>query len=331
MRGLALLLVLAAAVGWVGAARADDVSVRLEYEAPEGCPTAADFQREVETRLDRGRIAGSTDLARTYRVKVTQGDPGTMATLDFTDHDGARAVRDVTGATCSEAVSAIALVTALAIEARVAKDGAQAPAPSPPKPEPEAPPRPPTPPPAPRPAPKSVEPDFVFGFGASVGVEQGFAPKLAPAVAAVGEVLHHSHAARASLRYADTGPAHVDAGIAEFSLYALRISACPLRLMAGSRLALVPCAGLEAGLVRAAGKASERIVEPKSAEELWLAGHALGRVELSPDPGLAFGLEGGVGFPFTRHEFMLEKPDVVVHAVPAVSWSASAGMVARFR
>ncbi|MBI3203722.1 MAG: hypothetical protein HYZ29_19440 [Myxococcales bacterium] len=330
MRRPAPLLVLAATLGWVGRAVAEDVSVRLELDAPEGCPSAAEFQHEVETRLDRGRIAGSTDLARTYRVKVTQGDPGTVATLDFTDQDGTRASREVTGASCSEAVSAIALVTALAIEARVAKDEAPAPAPLREAPKLPAAPKPPRHS-APPPRAARALPDFVFGFGASVGVDQGFAPKLAPAVAAVGEVLHHSHAARISLRFSDTGPARVDSGIAEFSLYAARLSACPVRLEPGASLALVPCAGAEVGLVRAAGKAGERIVEPKSADEPWLAGHVLARLELLPDPGLAFGLEGALGFPFTRHEFVLEKPEVVVHEVPAVTWSASVGMVARFR
>lgn len=330
MRGLAVLAVLAVAMGAARIAAAQDVSVRIDYSAPGECPAAPAFQREVETRLDRGRIAGSTDLARTYRVTVESRQDGARVTLEFTDHDGSRASREVTSASCEEAVSAMALITALAIEARVAKEGV---APTPLPATPSSPPPPPPPPdesPAPPPTPRAA-PATVFGFGASVGIERGFAPKVAPAVAAVAELLHHQHAARASLFYSDTGPATIDAGSAEFALVALRLSGCPWRLSAGTSVALVPCAGLDAGVVRAAGQESERIVRPKSAREPWLAAHALGRVELSPDPGLSFGVEGAVGFPLTRHEFVFEKPAAVVHEVPAVSWSASAGMVARFR
>jgi hypothetical protein len=328
MRGLALLAVLGITMGAARIARAQDVSVRLDYSGPEGCPSAAAFQREVETRLDRGRIAGSVDLARTYRVTAEPTAGGLRVTLEFTDHDGSHATREVTSASCDEAVNAMALITALAIEARVAREGVAAqplpkePPSVPPPPPPESPP----PPPGAR-----AEPATVFGFGASVGIERSFSPKIAPAVAAVGELLHRQHAARVSLFYSDTGPATIDAGSAEFALVALRLSGCPWRLAASEGFALVPCAGLEGGFVRAAGKESDRIVRPKSAREPWFAAHALGRMELSPDPGLSFGVEGAMGFPLTRHEFVFERPEVVVHEVPAVSWSASAGMVARFR
>lgn len=327
-RRLAALACLAA---HTASAQPREVEVRLVYDAPEGCPSAADFQREVETRLERGRIAGSTELARTYRVSLAPSGEGARATLDFTDQDGSRASREVTGATCAEAASAMALIAALAIEARVSED-AQAPARA--KPAPAQPPEPaqPAPAPAPRPPPApAAEQRAVLGFGAAFGVEQSFAPKLAPAVAAIAELRHDQHALRAELHYADTGPVRIDSGSAELALYSLRLAACPVRLAPSSGLALVPCAGLEGGLVHAAGKQSERIRVPKSTTEPWLAAHAIGRVELSPDPGLAFGIEGALGFPFTRHEFVLEKPEVVVHEVPAVSWGASAGLVARFR
>ena len=270
------------------------------------------------------------DLARTYRVTVESRDDGVRVTLEFTDHDGSRASREVTSVSCDEAVNAMALITALAIEARVVEMESFRRRPPKsrrgPRRRRRRPSRSPPPPP-----PARAESATVFGFGASVGIERSFAPQIAPAVAAVGELLHHQHAARVSLFYSDTGPATIDAGSAEFALVALRLSGCPWRLAASESFAFVPCAGLEGGFVRAAGKESDRIVRPKSAREPWFAAHALGRMEALPDPGLSFGVEGAMGFPLTRHEFVFEKPDVVVHEVPALSWSASAGMVARFR
>lgn len=317
------------------AARGDDVQVRLEYDAPASCPSAADFQREVEARLTRGRITAGGSLARTYRVKITLSDAGARGTLDFTDADGTRASRDVSGATCAEAATAMALIAALAIDARVAEEESRPevrpPAP-PAAPQPSVEPPRPAPPPAVRApeAPPVRSGQSVLGVGASVGVEHSYAPDVAASVAAVGELLHGEHALRLALVYSSTGPVEVDAGTVELSLYALRAQGCPLRLAPGRSLALVPCAGLEGGLVRARGRRSERIVHPNSVSRGWLSGSVALRVELAPDPALSFGVEGALGFPLTRHEFVLEKPETVVHEVPPVTFGASAGLVARF-
>lgn len=310
--------------------RADDAAVRLDYVAPAECPAAAAFSSEVQARLTQGRITESAVLARTYRVRVARDGDAFVARLEFTDVDGARAEREVRSATCDEAARAMALVTALAIEARVAEEEQAAKKPEPrPSPEPSAP----APQPAPRPA--RAEPrtpsDPTFGFGTEVGADSSFAPKLAPSIALAAEAFVGPGLARARIRFADSGPTRVDGGSAEFSLWVLGVEACPAALRPLAGLALLPCGGLEGGVVRAAGKKSERITEPKSTSGLWFSPELALRVELLPDPGLAFGFEGALGFPVTRHEFVLEKPDVVVHEVPAVVWKLGAGLTARFR
>jgi hypothetical protein len=314
-----------------GAAQGGDRSVRLEYHAPAGCPSDAAFRSEVERRLDHARLAERSELARTYRIELTADDDRFVAHLELTDADGARASRELTAPTCDEAARAMALVAALAIEERVVKEEQAQRAKPPPAPAPTPSPEPPPRRFAPRAAPPQPPASGTrFGVVAAVGAEHGFAPRTAPRVSAAFEASFGQSALRAGVAWASTGPVDVDGGSATFALYVLSLEGCPWRLRLSEAVALVPCAGLDGGFVHAAGRKSARIVAPSAVTKPWLVPRAIGRVELAPDPNLAFELQGALGAPLTRPEFTLEKPEFTVHSVPAVSWGAAVGVVGRF-
>ncbi len=317
-RALLLLLLAKTSTAW-----AEDSAARLDFGAPEGCPQKPEFAREVESRLAKGRLAQPGEMARTFHVRVKNEPDKSVAKLTFTDADGRIADREVSAATCEEAARAIALVTALAIDARAEAEqkaaSSEAPAFGPP----------PTvvaPSPAPvRPSPD--EPSARFGLGAEAGVSRGFAPGFAPRVAVLGEY----EWARIGISYADSGPVDAAEGKARYRLYAARITAWPLGVALTESMNLGLGAGLDVGAVHAAGEKSSRIVTPKSTTRLWLSPEVGARFEIAPDRALAFHVDGMLGFPLIRHEFALEEPDTVVHEVPVVTGSVALGLVARFR
>jgi hypothetical protein len=328
-------LVIAGALG-AAPARAQGDGVRLEYSASEGCPEASELSAEVQKRLVNGRLAGEGELARAFRIQIDVSPERALAHMDFVDADGREATRDVSAPSCEEAMRAIALIAALAIEARAEKVAHASPAPPPEPPRRAdamrrgrgAPPNPQKPVTHAAPVSRS---EATFGVGTALAAESGFAPHPALRLALVGELGLGDPLLFASAAYADSGPTDAAGGTAKFRLYTLGLGGCPLALRPASFLALRPCFGVDAGILRAEGEKSGPIVTPKSATEPWLSAQALGRVELAPDPRIALGLEGGPGFPLIRQEFDWEQPDRVVHEVPAVTWRVAIGLYARLR
>jgi hypothetical protein len=90
--------------------------VRIRYDVPSACPAQSFFEGRVQTRLQGEWLASTSELARLLRVSAIPHGAMWYASLDFEDQTGRSVTRTVKGATCEEAVAAIALVTALAIE-----------------------------------------------------------------------------------------------------------------------------------------------------------------------------------------------------------------------
>jgi hypothetical protein len=129
-------LLLLAIVVWAAprSARADD-AIRLKYSAPPACPSAREFEQAVRERMRRARLAREGEMAREYRVVVRNVAGRSVAELEFVASNGAKILRQVDADRCDQAVRAIALVTALAIDAVVpGADPEAAPAPVPTKP-----------------------------------------------------------------------------------------------------------------------------------------------------------------------------------------------------
>src|SRR5687767_5533485 len=116
MRALPLVVGLTTLLVPVPAGASD--AVRFQYDAPVECPNEAAFVERVRERSQHGRFAAEGELARTFIVTITLDESGATARVDFVDTDGSAVFRKVRGNTCEEAVSGIALVTALAIDGR---------------------------------------------------------------------------------------------------------------------------------------------------------------------------------------------------------------------
>ncbi|MET0284646.1 MAG: hypothetical protein ABW352_09260, partial [Polyangiales bacterium] len=80
----------------------------LDYQAREGCPSRAEFERRLASRV---RTVPSTALAITVRIAAT-------ATLTLRDGTTLIGERTLQAASCEEAVDALAFVAALLLEER---------------------------------------------------------------------------------------------------------------------------------------------------------------------------------------------------------------------
>jgi hypothetical protein len=94
--------------------------VRIAYQAPFDCPAESAFLEEVRARLTTGWEARDGELARTMDVRVRSDGVRYVATLTFTTPEGIAVRRVVSGKSCDSVVTGIALVAALAIDARLA-------------------------------------------------------------------------------------------------------------------------------------------------------------------------------------------------------------------
>jgi hypothetical protein len=125
-------------------AYADKEAILLDYEAAAGCPDRARFVDQVRTFTAKAEIVSDESAARRkFEIRVSRVGSAVHGELTIDDHVG-RTARTVSGASCDEVISALALATAIAVDPDAL--GAE-PAPSTSEP---APPRP--PPPLPKPA-----------------------------------------------------------------------------------------------------------------------------------------------------------------------------------
>lgn len=88
--------------------------VRLEYDAPEECPSREEFLRAVESRGGTFQAAPET-RARTLRVGMRKDEAGFSGTLRVEQQDESSAPREVQGRTCSEAMDGLAVVAAITL------------------------------------------------------------------------------------------------------------------------------------------------------------------------------------------------------------------------
>lgn len=102
------------------------VPVLLTYLAPPECPSRKAFVEQLEAR--RVGVSLTDDPLSTRRVSVTVvAEAGQfVGRLQFDDDAGTAAMRSVQAGHCEEAVSAMALVTALALEAQLSPRAKQA-------------------------------------------------------------------------------------------------------------------------------------------------------------------------------------------------------------
>ena len=127
---------------------ADKETISLDYVAASGCPDRAQFVERVHTFTTKAEIASDDTPHRKFGIHVARAAGAVHGDLTIDDR-GAKTTRSVSGTTCDEVVSALALATALAVDPD-ALGSETAPGPTAP-PEPPAKPKPPEPPAKPKP------------------------------------------------------------------------------------------------------------------------------------------------------------------------------------
>ncbi len=315
-------------------AGAQTEAIRIDYKAHAGCPEEGAFVAELKARTSKARLAGAAEKARTFKVRITQGGPGSVGRIEAVDLQGAVTVREVSGAKCAEVVSALALTAWLAID----PDSLSSPPPpassSVPPIASGAPPPPPTanasastpaPPPPPKPdrepARRTVLELALHGEAAF-----GIAPQTASGASLGAELRSEGNGAYTPTLRMSLGHVRNDLGRdpdAAFAATWLGVDACPWLFGASSGFSAAPCARLTLGLLRGEGRP---ISDPATATAAWVPVGALARGRLRLTGGLGVELDGGVAFPLSRPVFSLDRPKTELHSTPAVVGVVSGGM-----
>jgi hypothetical protein len=259
------------------------------------------------------------------------------------DAEGTPAFRVVTGATCDEVVSGIALVVALAIDAEPAQPE---PAPLPqPRAEPTAPatanrappvatpvlapPKAPAAPTKPEPASSSL----IFEAGARAGYASHRSPSGAWSVEGFfGVGLGGTGpSARLGPFYFASDATTSDGQEATFQAYGAHLEVCPLSLSL-SGLTLEPCAGSDLGVVRALGLKSPVVVQPYEARRGIWDGFVGVRLGAPLWRGLRLEAQGELSIPFLRPRYGFGTPprQVDLFRAPPLGFCARAGLAWRF-
>jgi len=345
-------------------ARAQARPLRIDYEAHEGFPGGAAFLEQVLARTNRARAAVLDEPALDVWVRITRGPPrgdgtaGSAGRLVLWKSSGARA-REVDSDECRDVVTALALITALAIDPNAASPrqsvASDPPAPSgivpglapsiPVPPVPTSPriptslrPTPPLqatflPPPPPRPERTSRSGRWVLGGHASVAFAVTPRPLIGGGLFVERAWAYGSGpwggSVRLVLELATTGSFDIGPGGVNFLRGGGRFDGCPFARPA-RWLALGVCLGADAGFLRGEGLRRGSIATAEAATVPWVALGVLPRVAVEAGRFALFAVEGGPTFPLVRRSFVFERPDYTIHEVPAVTGELRVGAGIRF-
>jgi hypothetical protein len=237
--------------------------------------------------------------------------------------------RQVSAADCEQVVSALALMTALAIDPNASTAAVPDARPTTPESPPGA-----VPPPAPssepaRPVSLSTS-RWRVEAGVTLEAMGGAAPEPLVFVRPLVEI-----GARIATR---PGPAfrlsgglgrrvvrEADGG-AEFTLLGARLEGCPLRVPMARTLLVSSCLAIDAGRLEVVGVGvtpAERVVRP------WIAPGVTGRLQWAIVDVLVAEISGALLFPLVQDRFFVNA-DTTLHRTPAVTGAAAVGLGVRF-
>lgn len=321
-----------------------EADVFIAYDFPASCPSASDFEREVQERVPRARFTADPS-ARQFRVAAWSEAEEWVGEVTAVPVVDASSVRRVRGATCADVVGALALIVALALDPEALREpggGVVAPAQAAPV-APALPPAPPPPvvaPPLPVPPPAGPRSEdegsaqreqrpFRLSLGAGALAALGIAPgtifgagfsvDLRPARERVLTWL---------VRLSAVGLFPRDLGTplkAKFSGQFLALDGCPVRLPLGAVVSLLPCVGLEAGVLDVEGIDQPGLLNVQNQSALFLA--IIQPLRLALRLGNVFSLEvdGTLKEPLRHDSFGYSRPPVNVHTMPSVTGSFGLG------
>ncbi len=280
----------AAVAGDASAPAGDAEPIQLAYSAPDGCPDEGAFFAQLQHRARAIRVAEPT--ARSFRVEIAGDGDGFRGRLEVSAVDGDTTARDVHGATCVETVSALALVSALAIEERAAVVRVT---------KAEA---------------RRVGP-LHFALGTGAQVDGGIAPAEIFSFGAFAS-LRRANGWQLRLGFARSARSDVTMpeGDASFRWTIATIDACPLSFTTG-RWSAAPCAGFQGGVLTAVGS---DVGMASNVDRPWLAPDATVRLRVAIGR-FAVELAGMVAAPLIRDRFYIA-PSTTIDHVPAVTAGA---------
>lgn len=344
----------------VAAAAAQDAvePVHIEFHAPSGCPGEAAFLAEVHARTSKVRGAAAGERARTFTITVTRRASGILGQLKIEDPPAPPALREVSGEECGEIVSALALITALAVDPHASTAPQVSLSPSPP-PVVEAPaaaaPASPSPPPSPPLGPYIPPPPWLgpiamplpallppsrsaaalppwrLSSGLQIAAISAVAPGIIPGVGGFIDVEQRaasvfSPSFRASVFWATGGGSRLGPVFSNFYWFAGRLEGCPLQLRPVALVRLSPCAVIDVGRLQAEG--GGRVTSSVRVRP-WVAPGVLGRVRWEIVDPLLVEVEAGAFVPLVRDTFYIA-PMIDIHRAPAVGASLAAGVGVHF-
>jgi len=129
-------------------AHAEKETIALDFQAASSCPDRTRFIERVHTFTTKVEVASDDGTARRkFGIRVTRSAGAVRGELTI-DNRGSKTTRNVSGTTCDEVVSALALATALAVDPEALGEPTpepppvpvETPKPPPPKPSPPSPP-----------------------------------------------------------------------------------------------------------------------------------------------------------------------------------------------
>jgi hypothetical protein len=280
------------------------------------------------------------------------GLEGFMARLDFVDVRGETITRTLSGDTCDEVVSGIALVTALALEAQhePAGEASDTTPPVPSDPAADDPPvvaeAPPEPPDAavkttdiprsgsrrkPRRRARAERPRFLHGAGVGGGNAWYLAPSTPAVFDAAFRLGHTSLAgsARAGFR-SWLSSTTAEGRRASFLGYAGSLEVCPVEWPRSGGVRFEPCLGTTLGVLEAEGDPSVELPTTESARIFWADARGIARVRLALTELVELEGQGEVGAPLRSHRFLFQDPEETVFEVPGAGLGWRAGVMLHF-
>jgi len=305
VRCAAVLTLTTCALAWP--ARAETESIALDYRVYKGCPDRTRFVEEVRALTTKAELVEADAALRQFRVETERKGATVKGRLTIVK-DGESSEREVSGESCAEVVSALALATAIAVDPTVL--GGKAPPKEEPKPEPPPPqpkPEPPKPKPEedrrpPRPQQQPQSSKAVFSMGG--GVMGAVAPDLATRFALrVGFKPAFDLAPEAFLEGGAILP--VETASATFSAFMARAGATWEFLELGS-VALGVFTSAELGVVNAVG--ADTIRRPLTEDRPWGAVDFGLSLRAPATSALFVRAEVGGFATLYRHEYLITTP-----------------------
>jgi hypothetical protein len=324
----------------------------IAYGAPAECPASTDFEQAVAARAPGTRSVAASEATLVFDAEVTKRAAEYSAVLWVTLPDGTRSRRDVTGETCAETLTTLAVIAALSLEGyRDARErgseGAAGDAPDPPpllptavEPGPKA--ATPVRAPAPTKADTGVRDEpparSAKGFSPTPGVfvagawESAVAPSPPFGLLAGAELAFRGNGAwrpsvRLGLLYTLTASEEREGGRAELRLIAARLIACPVALGVPRSLLVHGCLELDAGVLEGRGL-GPAVSSPNTRHMAWLGLGPGVRGEWPFADWLSLEANAGLRGLAQHNRFKFD-PETIVHDVPPISAGFALGVAGR--